>query len=268
MAEPVGWEVVAYNTATESENKIHEDSVARQYGFRGGLVPGVTVYAYLAQPGIVAWGLDWLSRGAATVVLRKPVYDGDRTRVGCKTEGPEAYEGEITDPEGTLCATGRFWIPEAPTEPPQRRGDPPARERGSRSEATRPALERLRETGLGSFRVEWRGDPPYERYTRTLDEMPDLVRHDVGGLAHPYFTLGLANTILAVNVALGPWIHVQSEVQHYAPIPLGSRLHVEGRVTDLFEKRGHEFVDLDVAVFLDEDRPVLRADHRAIYRLR
>ena len=26
------------------ENKIHEDDLARQYGFKGGLVPGVTVY--------------------------------------------------------------------------------------------------------------------------------------------------------------------------------------------------------------------------------
>ena len=40
------------------------------------------------------------------------------------------------------------------------------------------------------------------------------------------------------------------------------------RVKDLFEKRGHELVDLDVAVFLEPDRPVLSAQHRAIYRLR
>ena len=30
----------ARNTSAASENKIHEDSVARDYGFRGGLVPG------------------------------------------------------------------------------------------------------------------------------------------------------------------------------------------------------------------------------------
>ena len=33
----------ASNEATESENKIHDDTVAAQYGFRGGLVPGVSV---------------------------------------------------------------------------------------------------------------------------------------------------------------------------------------------------------------------------------
>jgi hypothetical protein len=34
-------EVSAYNTAAASDNKIHNDSVARRFGFRGGLVPGV-----------------------------------------------------------------------------------------------------------------------------------------------------------------------------------------------------------------------------------
>ena len=33
-------EVSAYNTATASDNKIHNNSVARRFGFLGGLVPG------------------------------------------------------------------------------------------------------------------------------------------------------------------------------------------------------------------------------------
>ncbi len=98
--------------------------------------------------------------------------------------------------------------------------------------------------------------------------MPDLVRPDKNGFAHPGVTLGLANLVLTFNVKLGPWIHAQSEVQHCAPVPLGSTLHVESRITDLFERRGHEFVDLEVAAFIDPDRPVLFAKHRAIYKLR
>ena len=40
----------AVNTAPDSENKMHDDRVAAQYGFRGGLVPGVTVYGYMTVP--------------------------------------------------------------------------------------------------------------------------------------------------------------------------------------------------------------------------
>jgi len=38
------YEVSAFNTAVASENKIHDDSIARRFGFRGGLVPGVEVW--------------------------------------------------------------------------------------------------------------------------------------------------------------------------------------------------------------------------------
>src|SRR3954453_96570 len=39
--------VTAFNTDTASSNRIHDDATARRFGFRGGLVPGVDVYAYL-----------------------------------------------------------------------------------------------------------------------------------------------------------------------------------------------------------------------------
>ena len=43
------YRVQAYNTAVASENKIHDDTVARRFGFAGGLVPGIEVYAYMAH---------------------------------------------------------------------------------------------------------------------------------------------------------------------------------------------------------------------------
>ena len=48
---------VAFNTATASANKIHDDAVARHLGFQGGLVPGVddhpvarTLHTAIYQP--------------------------------------------------------------------------------------------------------------------------------------------------------------------------------------------------------------------------
>ena len=63
MPETFQYALDAFNTATESANKIHDDTVAKNLGFRGGLVPGVDVYAYLCHipaDGGVATG----SRGA------------------------------------------------------------------------------------------------------------------------------------------------------------------------------------------------------------
>lgn len=265
---PQPWTGVAYNPATASDNRIHADDVARQYGFRGGLVPGVTVYAYLLQPAVGAWGLDFLARGATSVKLERPLYDGGAFSVVLDGEGDRAYRGEVRDDAGVVCAWGTASLPDTHGTPPIRRGDPPALHGDARPEATREALERLRDGGMGSLALEWRASGEMERTTRDLDAMPDLVRPDRGGWANPAFTLGCANWVLAQNVRLGPWIHVESDVLHFAAVPRGGALVVEARVADLFTRGGHEFVDLDVALFLAPDTPALAARHRAIYRLR
>ena len=69
----------ARNTSTQSENAIHHDDVAKRYGFGGGLVPGVTVYAYLTHPLVEAWGPAWLERGTSSVRFTRPLLDGDET---------------------------------------------------------------------------------------------------------------------------------------------------------------------------------------------
>jgi hypothetical protein len=268
MERPSGWRGIAYNQATASENQIHADDVARQYGFQGGLVPGVTVYAYLVQPAVEAWGLDFLSRGTASVRLERPLYDGGAFSVRLTDgEGP-AYYGYVCDDAGTVCARGDVSLPDEAGVPPTRRGDPPAPRGDTRPDATRAALERLRDAGMGALGLDWRASGEMERTSRDLDAMPDLVRPDRGGWANPAFTLGCANWVLAHNVRLGPWIHVQSDVRHFAAVPRHGRLVIESRVVDLFERGGHEFVDLDVAIFLAPDTPMLAAHHRAIYRLR
>ena len=41
---------MARNSSAGSENRIHADDVAGRYGFRGGLVPGVTCTGTPAMP--------------------------------------------------------------------------------------------------------------------------------------------------------------------------------------------------------------------------
>ena len=69
--------VSAYNTAKSSENKIHDDAIAQRFGFRGGLVGGVHVYAYMTHLPVQHWGRAWLERGTGEARFGKPVYEGD-----------------------------------------------------------------------------------------------------------------------------------------------------------------------------------------------
>ena len=56
-------EVNAFNFSAASENKIHDDVVAQKFGFQGGLVPGVEVYAYMSNLPVRQFGAEWLSGG-------------------------------------------------------------------------------------------------------------------------------------------------------------------------------------------------------------
>ena len=66
--------VSARMPADVTENKIHEDGLARELGFRGGLVPGVTVYAWMTHPVVAALGVPWLERGTFRARFQSPVY--------------------------------------------------------------------------------------------------------------------------------------------------------------------------------------------------
>ena len=72
---------------------------------------------------------------------------------------------------------------------------------------------------------------------------------------------------LAINVYLDAWLHLQTDHQYYAPVPPGAELIAESRITDLFNKKGHEFVDLDVNVFFKDGSAAMSTRLRAIYRL-
>jgi len=59
---------------------------------------------------------------------------------------------------------------------------------------------------------------------------------------------------------------VSSTVRHLAAARMGARLETRGRVRSLFEKKGREFAELDLAI-LASGRPVAHVLHTAIYRL-
>ena len=101
------YEVSARNTSADSENKIHDDAVAARFGFSGGLVPGVTIFAYLTVP-IVARFPEWLDRGAMRVRFIQPFYEGDPVVV--RAQASSGGDGVSIDVraerrDGTICAT-------------------------------------------------------------------------------------------------------------------------------------------------------------------
>ena len=266
---PASFSAEAFNQVPESENRIHGDEIAQAYGFRGGLVPGVSVSACLLHPAAVAWGRDWLERGHAHVVVRSPLYDGERFRVEIVGASDTSYYEArlVVDARETLCATAEVTLPAAAPAPPARRGDPMLARDAERPLASRDGMEHLRATRLRALRALWSEAAEITRYLRDANAMAPVFRET--GLANPAFVLGLSNWVLGRNVHMPAWLHLETTSQHYRAIERDTELVVEAAIADLFEKKGHEFVDVDVAIFgAKDDVAYASVRLRAIYRLR
>jgi acyl dehydratase len=254
------YRVRAHNTATDSTNKIHDDTVARRLGFRGGLVPGVDVFAYLCHLPAREWGRAWLERGTIAARFGSPVYDGDEVEVDATGDGGE-LRLELRDPAGAVCATADATRPDGATPPPDPADWPRAALPGERPDAT-PST--LRDATFGCVEATFRADRAGQYLDDVRERLP-LFRDR--GPAHPGWLLRFANTVLAANVRLGPWIHVASAVRYHGTVEDGDRVETRAVVTDVRERKGHRLVDLSVLQTVAE-RPVAVTAHTAIYRPR
>jgi hypothetical protein len=252
--------VKAFNSATASENKIHDTAVARTYGFEGGLVPGVTVFAYMTQPVVATWGREWFEGGAMSARFAKPFYEGELVVANAEGDG-HSLELSAAGEDGEARATGSAGLDT--TSAPDPADYPTASLPAERPPAIADNLQPG--TVLGSVEAGFRAAKAGVFLDELSDDLP-IYRGD-DAIAHPGWLILTANLILSSNVKLGPWIHVSSDITNFAPVSDGQRVTTRGRVADRFDRKGHEFVELDLLWTID-DRPVMHARHTAIYKVR
>ena len=257
--------MTARNPSTETENRIHSDDVARRYGFLGGLVPGVTVYAYATHAMLGALGREWVTGGWARMRFLHPCFDGEELAVRVRTAG----EGGAIDVEAWVerhqCVAGHAALGAAPdlaTGEIPWADHPQPDERAGRRRRVRPG-PRARFDPVPDRRRDRRRLPGHHRRAvrRALRE----------GWVHPGMLLQGANRILVANVVMPAWVHVESTIQHRRAVRIGEPLEVRARVADAFERKGHRFVALDVvwASGAASPAPEVLADarHVAIWQL-
>ncbi|MGD0315333.1 MAG: hypothetical protein ABSB37_05170 [Xanthobacteraceae bacterium] len=255
------YELNAFNTATASENKIHDDAMARRFGFRGGLVPGVEVFAYMAHMPVARWGRNWLERGQAECRFLKPVYDGAVARVTA-TEDGDALDLSVTSAQDR-CATGRAFIPAEQRVAPPLDALPIATPPSERPAANETSLAPGRALGITPVTID---RAMLGNYLDDIRETEPIYRTE--GLVHPGQILRLANQALVQNVVLGPWIHVGSKLRNYAAVHVGQQLTLRSRITSNAVSKGHAIVEFDAIVVADGERSVAEITHVAIWRPR
>ena len=273
------WKGTAYNQVPHSKNEIHGDKVAKHFGFKGGLVPGVTVSAYLLHPAAVSYGMDFLERGFAHVRVNSPLYDeqafeihienqiGHETRTQQQEQGDRGYSAVLVPNGEAPCATAEIHVAGTKEAPPVRREDEFGDQNAAPVPATRENMEALRESGCKAFTYRWNADHEMSTYLRERSEM--AAPYSMEEYANPSFVLGISNWVLAANAYMNPWVHMETKSQNYAPIPQGTKVVGEMEIKDLFDKKGHEFVDVLVNIFdVESNRCFSSIELRAIYKLR
>ena len=183
--------------------------MARRYGFGGGLVPGVTVYAYLTHPLVEAFGTDWLERGTASVKFVKPVLEGDEVRVWGRVTARSPFGLTLAVTASTAagdCAVATATLPATMPALVDPSGYGVAPLPAERPRATR---ERLASLAVLGTPIERYDEAVAVEYLDKISEGLPLYRGD-GAFVHPACFLHQANKALSQNVRLGPWIHVGS----------------------------------------------------------
>jgi len=254
VTDPADYHVRARNIDPLSDNKIHDDEVARKFGFTGALVPGVEVFAYATQPFVAAWGEEFLTRGEIGARFRKPVYDGEDVRV--EPGADDAFS--LLGPDGGLRADGSARLPDGTATPDVGRfpvavlpADLPPADESSLAVGT----------VLGAVREEATREAHAAYLLGIGDSLPIYQQ-----FVHPGALLRMVNSALYRSVRLGPWIHTGSDCRFVGPAPVGSTLESRGVVTDRYERNGRQWVRFDALVLADGE-PVMVADHFAIYDL-
>ncbi len=257
------YKVAAYNTAKASENKIHDDATAKRFGFRGGLVGGVHVYAYMTHQPVHRWGRAWLERGTGEARFGKPVYEGDIAEIIAEEDADGM--ALTVQSQGVLCATGRAGLPAvAPALPlPDAFQGPTPPAHDARPPADEHSLAVGRWLGMNPLTVT--SDYAAQDLQDTRETEPLYARE---GIVHPGTILRCCNWALSHNVVLPAWMHMGSKVQNLGVARVGDTLSVRARVTQNYEHKGHKWVEIDALVLANEQAPIARVTHIAIYRPR
>lgn len=253
--------VRARNTAPDSDNPIHTEE-AKAHGFRGGIVPGLTLYNYATRPLVERWGTEWLDDGELGMRFSRPVYDGEQLDVRV-TESDAAADGvdvSIVDSDGNVRASGaarrrgRVPRPQACDFPAGERPDP----------LPIATSEELADAGpLPELAIDTSADAVGAYMTLNEEDHP--VYSEV---VHPGAIARVSAYILSQRFQVnGPRIHRGLVTTFYGAAPIGAPIVARGRIDRVWEHNGHGYVSTELVAVDDHDDVLMHIRSEAIWRL-
>jgi len=257
--------VTASIDPSDSVNQIQNDEYAQHSGFRAGLVPGTTIFAYMSHPLVELVGRDWLQRGSAEVRFLRPIYEGEEIRItgsisSLGKDGTVLLDYRATNNQGTVCAVGVAHLP------PGRVAHEPSRAEYPSGPAIlhRPiSLESLKIGNLLSpITSEFNWNIHWQYCQKSIRDHHPMYEK----VLHPGWLVDRASQILAANYSILAWIDVSCQVQYFNIQEEECAIETRGRIQNKFERDGDHFVVLDLAVFAPA-RCLATIRYTAIFRI-
>ena len=248
----------AHNFSTDTENRIHSDDIAAQFGFAGGLVPGAAVFGHMAYPLAEAFGADWLVGQHAEVRFLKPAYDGDALTIS-HLPGDDAQLVQCHARNELLAELRMRSAAEA---------TPPA------SVAAGAPIDERPEICWQNIEV----DAPFPAWTWTPDALANAeaaaqvdddsahYHQDDQGILHPHLLLSLANRAFTRRYRLPAWMHVGSTIRSLRQLRVGEEIEIRCVPTRKWQRKGHEFVDLRI-LYLVAGEIAIEIVHTSIFKI-
>ncbi len=251
---------IATNYAESSENRMHSDDVAQQYGFSGALVAGVQIFGHMSYPLTESLGEDWMHDADVSVRFLKPAYHGDRLEVTLAQTDAGTLQVDCHNAAGTLLATLSATL-EAP------------RPANDLAQAGGPAIAPQRvnidmdliDIGEPFASKHWL--PSVEENRQFADQVEDeLALYRDGGVIHPHLVLNYANQALKARFILPAWIHAGSNIHFHRPLLVDEAVEIRCVPTEKWQRKGHEFIKLYIAYLVDGAAAV-EIEHTAIFNI-
>lgn len=242
-------------------NPIHSTSTAREYGYQGALVGGVTAYGWTVATVVKTLGHSWLDSGWAEIHFKRPIYPGDELEVIVDEQGALAVKNS-----GSICFSGKVGLGDAPwrnelTESNRVEAEPSPDPTPSLTPENVPVGQDLAGRRVALSRnqsVEFCRDRQHERL-ECFYANPARV--------HPSWIAGQAIHWLHHSYSFGPSIHTRSRIQHLHPAYAGQDFIVTGRCIDAYQKRQHEYIVCDIALRDGDGTTSALVRHTSIYQV-
>ena len=248
---------IARNFSEESENRMHSDVEAKNYGFDGALVPGVAVFGHMTYPLVKQLGETWLNDYSTSIRLAKPAYHNDRLSIEHEQDG---------DHHTVRCiARTDVLIAEMFSSPSVDDVDPiataaPGQELGSRNQIE------WNDIHVGEAFPAWHWTPNQAENDAYALQVEDTLPLYAAGIVHPHAILSMANRSFNRRYLLPAWLHVGSEVSFRKSLHLGDTVEIRTVPVEKWKKKGHEFVDLYLSYLVDGVVAV-EIKHTSIYKI-